>query len=217
MKKQLIILAITIMASIGTHISAATVSWQDESKTFRVIDNKVIINHTVGQEIVGQYNEQELNDLKITSGKLQILSPRITARLSYKEDNKFPFHGDIRMTLRLSNGKELPLNFTLFIDNVLSSGTFDKNIEKWANEAVNQYIFKEEKTLGVDKAEAQKLLTTALQKATAKWKELIIGFKTDSNELITNLQKSDISAEMKALLEQGKAKLQKLKDLLTKF
>jgi hypothetical protein len=201
-------------------LSAVSITWQDlndTSKLGSIIDNKVILTHVIGQEIVGQYNPQELKDIALTAGRLQILTPEITARLSYKDPSKLTFQGTIAMTLKLSNGKQLPLSFPFFMDNVISKSTLDQNIKQWTQNVIKEYIFKEDKNLGVDKAEVEKLLTAFFAKAIGKWQEIINGFKTESTELLDTATKGTAQPTLKTVLDQGKAKLQQLKDQVGKL
>lgn len=211
---------ILLILLVTTRLPAVSISWHDlhdTSKLGRIIDNKVIITHIVGQELLGQYNPQELKDVAVTSGKLQIINPEITARLSYKDENKLTFQGTLAMTLTLSDGKQLPLSFPFFMDNVTSKSSLDQNIKQWTTNTVKEYVFKEEKNLGIDKAEVEKLLTAAFSKVITKWQEIINGFKTESTDLIDVISKGTAQATLKTILDQGKAKLQKLKDQIGKL
>ncbi len=235
MKKQLIILAIAMMAS---QLSTATISEQDDRQVISVsetINDNFTIEHLTGNGlkfggflteyiINGTYKEKALKNIKVSANNNTIILAALDGSIIY-EAGQLNFTG--YCSLLLPSGKPMtgtttaltiPTDFHVRINNITSPEAFEKQAQDWIKTTVSEQLSNVPKTYLDTIPNLKELLTQALPLAVKKWKELIVIFKADIQEQLQqlqSLQKKD--NPQAAMIEEAKAKLEQMKAKLTNF
>ncbi len=196
-------------------------SWQQGTVITKMLNNNLVLTHTIGTRIEGRYSESALEDFKPGSGPIEIIAPKLSGSIAYDFPNKISFQGNIDMFLKLPNNKEYPLRVVMFMDNLTAPATFDREAQVWVSTEIPAFIYQVKysngSTLAVDQITLENFLNTILQKAVTKWRELITVFKVDVTEQIQNIIRTGLAPEEQVTAQETVNKLQAVKTQLEQF
>jgi hypothetical protein len=217
MKKQLVIFFIlTALLNIGMH--AETTNWQEDDRIIKVIDDNLKIEHKIGNIISGEYSQNVLDKMRISSGTRSIEVLYLGSQIDYSQ-GQLNFLGTLTFVPpHMLTGTTTTIDaFKLTINNITTPEAFEKHAQDWIKTEVSKIIFSTPKTYLDTKPGYKELLTQAFQLAVKKWKELIVIFNTDIQEQLQSLQKKSNQSKVRAAIEKAKEKLQNVKAKLMKF
>lgn len=219
MKKQLLIIFTLISVTILSRISAEAVSWQEDDLITKVIDDNLKIEHKIGNIISGEYSQNALEKMKISSGTSTIEVLYLGSQINYSKGQlnfvgTFTFFPPHMLTETSTAAIDA---FRLTINNITTPEAFEKQAQDWIKTEVSKIIFSTPKTYLDATPGYRELLTQAFQLAVKKWKELIVLFKADIDEQLQSLQKKNNQPKVQAVIEKAKGKLENVKTKLMKF